>query len=144
MKKTCEQAQKLRDKDLEAHIAACDDCREAEKVSAWMQKFALRSAPRVLPAPGFILFKARLARKRVARNRAVKPIVWTQIFSALLVGLAFVYLQTVESFSIGGILNQTLARLKPLAPFMVLGLMSADLICSAFAYFLRETKKLKR
>lgn len=146
MKKTiaCEQAQKLEGKNLEAHAAVCADCREAEKTFAWMRNFAAQTAPENLPAPGFLLFKARLERRRAARNRAVKPIVWAQIFSALLVGFAFVYLQRVESFSFSEILIQTFTRLKSLIPFFVFGLMSAILICSAFAYFLRETKKLKR
>lgn len=145
MNKTCEQAQKLRGKELDTHVAACADCREAEKAFVFMQKFAAATAPpRPLPAPGFLLFKARLDEKRVARERAVKPIVWAQGFSALLVSAAIVYLQTVGSFSSLGILNETFTRLKPLTPFFVFGAVSAVLICSAFAYLLRESKKLKR
>ena len=144
MNRICEQAQNLQGKHLEAHVAACDDCREAETTSAWMRKLAANTAPRALPAPGLILFKARLNQKRAAASRAVKPIVWAQAFSALLVGATFVYLQTIESFSLGALLNQTLTRLKPLIPFFIFGLMSAGLICSVFAYLLRETKKLKR
>ena len=145
MNKNCEQAQKLRGEDLAAHIAACDDCSEAEKAFAFMQKFAAATAPpRPLPAAGFLLFKARLEEKRAAQDKAVKPIVWAQVFSALLVSAAVVYLQTVGSFSFLGILNETFSRLKPLAPFFVFGAASAILICSVFAYLLRETKKLKR
>jgi hypothetical protein len=145
MNRICEQAQKLRGENLETHIAACDDCRDAERTFDFMQKFAAATAPtRAFPAAGFLLFKARLEEKRAARKSAVKPIVWAQIFSALLVSAAVVYLQTVGSFSSLGILNETFTRLKPLVPFFVFGAVSAGLICAAFAYLLRETKKLKR
>src|SRR5688500_15426722 len=80
----CEYAGKIKslkqDKNLRRHIAVCAECQEAQKISAWMQEFSAQTAtPQNLPAPGFLLFKARLLQKQTAAARAAQPIFWMQI-----------------------------------------------------------------
>lgn len=146
----CQYEQKVRggatgDKNLEIHIAGCPECQESQKISDWMQKFAVQTPkPQNLPAPGFLMFKSRLIEKQSAVKRAVQPIVWAQIISALIVVLGIVYLQIKSEMPIGEILSQTFALLSSIAPLFIFSLISAALICFAFAYFLRETKGLKK
>lgn len=145
----CEHAQNIRkqtnpDGNLEMHVADCAECLEARKVADWMQKFAARTAPpRNLPAPGLILFKARLLEKYSAARRAVQPIFWMQIASALIVAAAVLYLQAKSGISIGAILTEPFASLSPAVQVTFFGLMGAILICLTLAYFLRGTKELK-
>jgi hypothetical protein len=128
--------------NLETHIAICSECQEARRVSDWMQNFAaLSSKPQNLPAPGLLLFKSRLVEKQTAARRAVRPIFWMQIVSALIVGLAVVYLQAKNSTSISEIFRETFASLSSVAPMFALSLLGAALICYGFAYSLRPKRK---
>ena len=121
-----------------------DNDREMQVIDNWMQRFATSTAPpENLPAPGFLLFKARLLEKRSAAARAVQLIVRMQIFSAIAVALAVIYMLTKSRVSVVSILNETFVSLGSVAWLVVFSLISAALICLAFAYFLRETKELK-
>jgi len=122
-----------------------DNDRERQMVDGWMRKFAaVTEPPENLPAPGFILFKAHLLEKQSAAARVVQPIVQMQIFSAMVVGLAVIYLLTKSRLPVVSILNETFASLASVAWLFVPGLIGAILICVFFAYFLRETKNIKK
>ena len=115
-----------------------------EMIDAWMQKLAAATAPPdKLPAPGFLLFKARLLEKQSAAARAVQPIVRMQIFSAIAVALAVIYMLMKSRVPVVSTINETFISLGSVAWLFVFSLMGAVLICLAFAYFLRETKELK-
>jgi hypothetical protein len=45
---------------------------------------------------------------------------------------------------IGSLIKETFSSLLSVAPLLILGVMSAILICLAFTYFLRRTEKLKK
>ena len=154
MKKTdyCEKAKKNYweamdepNKNLARHVADCPECRRLQKVNDWMQKFAAQTAPpKNLPAPGFLIFKARLIEKQAAATRAVLPIFWAQIASILVFAVGVGWLLLKGETSIGGLLKEAFLSLSTLAPLLAVGAASAVLICSVFAYLLRRTEKLKK
>jgi hypothetical protein len=119
--------------------------KEIQTADAWMQKFAEQTAlPQNLPAPGLLLFKARLIEKQSAVIRAVQPIIRAQIASVLIFALGAGWLLLKSRMQIGSLLKETFLSLSSVATLFVLGVSSAVLICLAFAYFLRETKEFKK
>ncbi len=149
----CRNAEKIRneaagdkqDKSLERHIAECAECGKLQRASDWMQKFSAATAPpQNLPAPGLLLFKARLIEKQSAAIRAVQPIVRAQIASVLIFVLGTVWVLLKSRMQIGSLLKETFLSLSSVATLLVLGVSSAVLICLVFAYFLRETKEFKK
>ena len=121
------------------------ELQEKQMIDAWMQKFAGQTAlPQNLSAPGFLLFKARLIEKQSAAARAVQPIVRMRIASAVIFALAIGWLLLKNQTPIGSLMKETFSSLLSVAPLIVLSVMSAVLICFAFAYFLRETKEFKK
>lgn len=142
----CEYANKIKfskqDKNLEPHIAGCAECQEAQKISGWMQKFAAQTAaPQSLPAPGFLLFKARLLQKQSAATRAAEPIFRMQIVALFLLILTSIWLALKVETQIGLILKETFLSLLSAAPFLILGVVGAMVICFAFNYLLHKSSK---
>ncbi len=144
----CEYANKIKsskqDKTLELHIAVCAECQQSQKVFDFMQKFAAQTQPPNLPAPGFLVFKARILQKQSAAIRAVQPIFWMQIAASVLFISAIGWFLGKSQTPISSILKETFLSLLSVAPLFILGVVSAVLICFAFAYFLRETKEFKK
>ena len=147
MKKTdgCQAAEKIRQnargENLEIHVAACAECLEARKIADWMQKFAAQTAtPQNLRAPGFLLLKARLRRREADASRAVKPIVWMQTASIVMLILGVIWLEMKSDAPILGALTGTFSLLATVAPLFIFAMVVASLICFAFAYKLRDTK----
>jgi hypothetical protein len=121
------------------------ELQETQMVDAWMRKFAGQTAlPQNSTAPGFLLFKARLIEKQSAAARAVQPLVRMQIASVVIFALAIGWLLLKSQTPVGSLMKETFSSLLSVAPLIVLGVMSAVLICLAFAYFLRETKEFKK
>jgi len=148
MKKTtgCEYANKIksskRDKNLELHIAGCAECQQSQKVFDFMQKFAAQSEPpQNLPAPGFLMFKARILQKQAALKRAVQPIFWMQIAASVLFVTTIGWFLGRSQTPIISILKGTLLSLLSVAPLFVIGAVSAVVICFAFNYFLHKANK---
>lgn len=134
-----------KDKSLEQHIAECAECQSLQAVSDWMQKLAVQTAaPKNLPAPGFLLFKAKLIKKQSAAVRAMLPVVWTQIASVLVFSASIGWFLLKSNLSVGALLKEAFSSLWTVAPLVILSAASAGLICGAFAYFLRRTQDLKR
>jgi hypothetical protein len=149
----CDYEQKLRrqamvnkqDENLRLHVAGCAECRESQKVSGWMQKLAGQTQlPQTLPAPGFLLFKARLIKKQSAAGRASRPIVWMQIIAVLSFAVGIGWLLTNSQTPVGLIMKETFRSLSSIASVIVCGVITAAAICLAFTYFLGETKKIKK
>jgi len=130
-----------RDKALEAHISGCEHCREAGRVSAWMRGLAEQTSPGNLPAPGFLLFKARLSKKYSDTARALLPVAAMQVAAVLLFIAAGAWLAAKSGLSVGPAVVGTLRSLSASAPLLFLGVTGGLLICAAAAYFLREPKK---
>ena len=119
--------------------------RDTQVVDDWIQRFAAQTAPpQNLPAPGLLLFKARLTEKQSAAIRAVQPIIRAQIASVLIFALGAGWLLLKSRMQIGSLLKETFLSLSSVATLFVLGVSSAVLICLVFAYFLRETKEFKK
>jgi hypothetical protein len=142
----CEYASKIKsskqDKNLEPHIAVCAECQEAQKISAWMQKFSAQTQPpQNLPAPGFLLFKARLLQKQSAAGRAVQPIFRMQIAALIFLILTSGWLVLKVEMPIGLILKETFFSLLSAAPFLILGIIGAIVICFAFNYLLHKSSE---
>ena len=145
----CRNAQKINqsndDKNLERHIAECAECRKAQEVFDWMREFAEQTAlPQNLPAPGFLLFKAKLIEKQSAADRAVQPIVRMQIASAVIFALAIGWLLLKSQTPVGSLMKETFSSLLSAAPLLVLVVTSAILICFAFAYFSRGNERVQK
>lgn len=139
----CADAQKLgqHDENLELHIAGCAECRQSQRVGVWMQKFAAATEPSAnLPAPGFLLFKARLLKKQSAAERAVQPIVWMRIIAVVLLAATTGWLLIKSEAPTGSIVKETIMSFSPVAPLFFFVVIGAALFCLAFAYFLREAK----
>ena len=121
------------------------ELQKTQMVDDWMRKFAGQTAlPQNLHAPGFLLFKARLIEKQSAADRAVQPIVRTQIAAAVIFALAIGWLPLKGQTPFGSLMKETFLSLLSVTPVIILGVMLALLICLAFAYFMRETKALKK
>lgn len=134
-----------KNKNLERHIAGCAECRRLQAFSGWMQKLAAQTAaPENLPAPGFLLFKAKLIEKQSAVARAVQPIVWAQIASVAVFASAIVFFLLKSEMPVGGLLKDAFSSLSPVAPLLILSAAGFVLICGAFAYFLRRTQEFKK
>lgn len=139
----CEYANKIKsskqDKTFELHIAGCAECQQTQKVFDFMQKFAAQTEPpQNLPAPGFLIFKARILQKQTAVNRAVQPIFRMQIAASVLFVSATGWFLGKSPIPITSILKETFLSFLSVAPLLIFGVISAVLICAAFAYFLRE------
>lgn len=130
-----------RDDRLEAHISGCEHCREAGRVSAWMRGLAEQTSPRNLPAPGFLLFKARLSKKHSDTARALLPVAAMQTAAVLLFIAAGAWLVTKSGLPVGTAMTETLRSFSATAPLLFLGAVSGILLCLAAAYFLRDPKK---
>lgn len=132
-------------KNLELHIAGCAECRRLQAFSVWMQKLAAQTAaPENLPAPGFLLFKAKLIEKQFTVARAVQPIVWAQIASVAVFASAIVFFLLKSKMPVGGLLKDAFSSLSTVAPLLILSAAGFVLICGAFAYFLRRTQEFKK
>jgi hypothetical protein len=146
MNKSCKYEEKtrngaLRDEDFKIHISGCAECRETQRVSDWMQKFAAQVAPpQNLRTPGFLLLKARVIEKQSAASRAVQPIFWMQIASILMIIPGIIWLEIKSDTPILPVLTGAFASLSSVAPIFFFGVISAALICFAFAYKIRGTK----
>ena len=141
----CEYANKIKfskeDKNLELHIAGCGECQQTRKVFDFMQKFAAQTPPpQNLPAPGFLIFKARILQKQTAANRAVQPIFRMQMAASVLFVSVIGWFLGKSPTPITSILKEAFLSLLSAAPLFIFGVISAVLICAAFAYFLREKK----
>lgn len=133
------------DKNLERHVAECSECQKSREVFDWMRGFAEQTAlPQNLPAPGFLLFKARLIDKQSAARHAVQPVIRMQIASAVIFALAIGWLLLKSQTPVGSLMKETFLSLLSVAPLFIIGVMSAILICFIFRYFLRETKEFKK
>ena len=144
----CEYANKIKsskqDKTLALHIAGCAECRQTQKVFNFMQKFAAQTQPQQnLPAPGFLIFKARLLQKQSAGMRVIQPIFWMQIIAVILLVSASGWFLLKGDTPIGSILKETFLSLLAVAPLFVFGVTGAVLICWAFNYFLRRNELKK-
>lgn len=141
-----EAANDERNEKFEFHVARCAECGNLQKISARMQKFAADTAalPLNLPAPGLILFKARLLEKQSAVERATQPIIKAQIASAIIFAAAICWLLVTGKTIAVSVFTETFRGLLTVAPLIVLAAVGAGLICLAFAYFLRGIKEFKK
>ena len=142
----CEYANRIKsskqDKNLELHIAGCAECQQSQKVSEWMTNFAAQTQQtQNLPAPGFLLFKARLLQKQSALTRAVQPIFWMQIVALFLLVLLSGWLVLKVEMPISSILKEIFLILLSVAPFLIPGVAGAIVICFGFNYLLHKTKE---
>lgn len=119
------------------HIAGCPDCRETERVSAWMQRLERHTSfPDTTALPGLLLFKARLLERRNAQSRAAMPILSVQAGS---IGLGSIIIAWIFLSSPLGILpniQEAFRSLSKVNPYLVLGGMIFVMICSAIGYLL--------
>lgn len=83
---------------LLAHVAACASCEETTLVASYLSESNAAALSDRLPDPGRIWFKAQIAAKTEAMERAMRPILWARRF-ALGVGAAFVVTFIVMSWS---------------------------------------------
>jgi len=95
---TCELAREnvIRDDGWRQHAATCPDCRELTTVINWMTSLAKSTAPRHLPAPGYLLFKAQIRQRFVNADRVALPVQVMTIVAGLLLVAAIVGLFSVE------------------------------------------------
>lgn len=119
--------------------------RETQIVSDWMQKLAGQTElPRQLPTPGFLLFKARLIEKQSAAARVLRTIAGMQIVSVGVFALGIGWLLLKSQLPIGLLLKKTFLSLSSVAPLLICGIITAALICLAFAHFLSKTTEFKK
>ncbi len=120
----CRKAKKItqsNDKNFERHIAECAECRKSQQIFDWMREFAAQTAPpQNLPAPGFLLFKARLIEQQSVAKRAVQPIVRMNIASAVIFASAIVWLLVKIQAPIGSLMKETFSSLSSVAPVFIL------------------------
>ena len=76
---------------LQAHVEACESCRETRLVASWMMRMAkgLESIPGELPDPELIRLKAKIGRRSQLPARALLPLKAGGLFGAAGLGLLF-------------------------------------------------------
>lgn len=110
-----------------------------------MREFAaVTSAPQNLPAPGLLLFKARLVEKQSEASRALQPVVFARATSATIFLLVVGWLLLKSQSPISFLIKEAFRSLSAVAPLLVSGIAIGSLICLAFAYFLRDAKEFKK
>lgn len=69
---------------LQAHVKACEPCRETSRVASWMTEMAasLESPPGEMPDPELIWLKARINRRSQLPARALLPLRAGGLFGA--------------------------------------------------------------
>lgn len=117
-----------------------DDLQE-RKISEWMQAIAEQTAPpQDLPAPGLLLFKARLIEKRVAAARAIRPLVWMRTAALAVFALAMLWLVLSARSPLAQLFRETLSSLMSVVALFFFGVIVATVICLTFAFFLRHDR----
>ena len=135
----CELAREpmMRDEGWQRHAADCRDCRELLSVAEWMTTLAATTPPGLeLPAASYLLFKARIQERRLAADRAVRPVHAMTIGAGILF-LAAAGIGTVlgRETRFGWIMVGTFKLLAEFAGLILLAVTIVAVICSAAAYF---------
>lgn len=114
---------------------------EQEKlVEEWLSKLAARSAPRGdLPAPGLLLFKARLIEKQSAATSALRPLFWMRSIALGVFTLSMLWMITSAHSPAMPLLHEAVLSLSPLAVLVLLGIIAAAGISLGFMVILRRT-----
>lgn len=128
------------DEEWRRHAGDCADCGEILKVAEWMNRFADRTAaPRTLPSPGLLLFKAKLRERVSSSDRAEQPM-RAMTFIALSIaivaatGVAF----GTES-RLGPIVIEALGLIATLAAVIIAAAIVGAVVCLAFGYLLKRS-----
>ena len=127
--------------NLALHIKDCAACRETSAVAGWMRNFAAAAPERVLPAAGFIWWKAKLIEKRAAGERAAQPIVWTQRAAAILAAITGFWLVSRYQSKFSTVFEKFSASIELIAAPFLITVVCAVIICLAIAFKWRKTSK---
>ena len=127
---------------LAVHVKECADCREALKVSNWMQNFATTTAPkRALPTAGFLWWKSKIIEKQEAGKRAAQPIVWTQTAAVILAVITAVWLAVKYQSKFSTVLENFSASIEIIAAPFLIAFVFAAVVCIGVAFKWREPSR---
>jgi len=128
--------------NLALHVKECADCREALKVTEWMQNFAAVAEPKhTLPTPGFLWWKAKIIEKQEAGKRAAQPIVWTQTAAIILVLLTVVWFAIKFQSKFSTVIENLSASINLIAAPFLIAFVFAAIVSLAIAFEWREPSK---
>jgi len=135
--------QGILNENLALHVKECADCREALKVTKWMQNFAaVASAPkRTLPTPGFLWWKAKIIEKQEAGKRAAQPIVWTQTAAIILVLLTMIWFAIKFQSKFSTVIENLSASINLIAAPFLIAFVFAAIVSLAIAFEWREPSR---
>ncbi len=88
--------------ELLAHVAACASCEEVTLVASYLSESTAAVMGGRLPDAGRIWFKAQIAAKAEAMERAMRPILWARRFAFGACGAVFVTVLVIGWSSIAG------------------------------------------
>ena len=88
----------IHDDNWRRHTSDCADCREVLAAVEWMITLAESTAiGRGLPAPGFLLFKAKMQKRSLAADRVALPTYAMTVISGILLIAAMAGLLSAET-----------------------------------------------
>lgn len=118
------------------HLSECLDCRESERIAAWMHEFDKQTHfPEGAASPGLILFKARRLEKQRAQRWVVMPILLAQAGSSILGAVIAAWILLTNPMGILPKILQGFRSLSNVDSDIVLGGLGLVLISSAIGYF---------
>lgn len=133
--------QGVKDDRWRRHAADCPDCRELLAVSDSLTSLAARTVvPRELPAPGYLLLKARVRQKQAAVDRADRPIyamiAFTGILFAAVTGGVLLGLET----HYGSAITDAFRLLASYAGVIIFGGVVVAIVSATASYFVERAK----
>lgn len=109
---------------ISAHLNACPDCQETARIVSFFQReLAREPLASNLPAAGFLWWKAKLREKKVAAERAARPIIIAQTIAVFAIFFSGIYLIGVFSSDIETILSRTFASMEPVMFPLLIGII---------------------
>lgn len=124
--------------DLQAHVAACDGCRDVRAVTLFLQRGVEDEQARPLPDPEEIWWRAKVQAQQEARQRALRPVEALERSEPLVALVAVVTLLVLRGEAIaarvlewvaGDATGQMLAVLPPaLMPVLLVGFALCGLV----------------
>jgi hypothetical protein len=130
-----------RDEQWHRHASACPDCRDLMSVAEWMTRLADNTkATKGIPAPGYLLFKARIQERRSAVDRAARPIYAMSVAAGILFIAAVTGLFIGVETRFASILINGLSLLSSYAGMIVVAAVIVAAACTAAAYFEKLSK----
>jgi len=129
----------LRDENWRRHALNCEECGEILSTGEWVSRLATQTSTAGLPAPGFLLAKARIRARRSAVEHAAIPIYsMACVAVGLLVISATVMFMTEIRFA--EIMTNAISLIVSYLALIAAGTLISAVIYYATSYLVRTNR----